>query len=551
MNNYVEIVVSPEDRPLVLLAHQFEQAADAKLAEECGQPLTQPLEFFDDPSGGKPLIVPFHFFRNRFEAEVVHQRNLLAKCYQEDRQLPLMPILVAEEPRPPAPQMAAVSHFKKRIPYMQGGNTGISSIDLEELILETITLKRCKEDIYVFAGSHYRYLTDNEVKGAILECLRDTLRETNASSQLNNVLALLKAEVQISGEPNDDPHRLAVQNGELDLEQLRLHPATPQNFNTHFLDVAWRGFQNCPVFREFLDFATGNQYVLRQRMLEVIGYLLTPGNQAKRFVLFQGPGNTGKSVLGDLIRSFYEPSAVAAVSAHQLGDRFSASFLDHRSINISMDLPGGVLDQKAVAVLKQITGGDLLSIEGKNREAYADRIRCKMLFGSNHPLILKNRDEAFAKRVLLVPFQFPVPEEQMDHNLIEKLKQERSGILYWALTAYREAVHRNYAFTGEERFGFKPQQIIIQETPQTKVGDFVSTCCILEERAFTSTEALHRAYLQFCTQQRQEAIADRAAFSRMLRVYLEEQIKPHKRRVEGVSMNGYFGIRLKEDCSHE
>lgn len=552
MSDSIKIVVRPEDQALVQLANQIEKEADERFAEKCGDhSLIQPLEFFNDPSSREELIVPLHIFGGAFEAEVVHQRNLLAKAYQEDLQLPTVPILLVEEPRSATPQMAAGSRFRGKYPYAQRGGTGVSFADLEETILELITLKRYKENLYIFTGSHYRYLTDNEVRGVLLDCLRDTLRVTNANNQLNNVLALLKAEIGISGEPDEDPHRLAVQNGELNLDQLTIYPPNPRNFNTHYLDVPWMGYQNCPVFQAFLDFASGNQYLLRQRMLEVIGYLLTPGNQAKRFVLFQGVGNTGKSVLGDLIRSFYEPSAVAAVSAHQLGERFSASFLAHRHLNVSMDLPGGVLDQKAVAVLKQITGGDLLSIEGKNREAYADRIRCKMLFGSNHPLVLKDRDEAFAKRVLLVPFRFPVPEEQMDHTLLEKLKRERSGILYWALTAYREVVRRNYQFTGEERFGFKPQQIMIQESPQTKVGDFVSACCLLEEGAFASTETLHEAYLRFCAQQGQEAIADRAAFSKALKSCLGEKIQAHKKRVGGVPLNGYFGICLKEDDDNE
>lgn len=554
MDEHIKIVAEPEDQPLVRLAQKYEKEADDRFEQNAGTLLMEPflpLDSLENPKERKELVTPLRFFNNAFEVEVIRQRDHLAQRYQEALQLPSVPVLLPAEPQSPVGQAATAPAFGRRQMPFHSASSCISQIDQEELILNTLFLKRHREDLYVFTGNHYRYMSDNEIKGLMFDCLREHLRESNASSQLNNLLALLKMETRISGEPDAAPNRIAVQNGVLDLEQLRLYPPVPQDFITHYLDVEWRGFQDCPRFRGFLDFVSGKNYLLRQRILEVIGYLLVPGNQAKRFALFQGPGNTGKSVLGDLIESFCESDAVAAVSAHQFGERFSASFLAHRQINISMDLPGGVLDQKAVAVLKQITGGDLISVEGKNKEAYAGKIRCKMLFASNHPVILKDRDEAFAKRVLLVPFRVPVPEEQMDRHLLEKLEQEKSGILHWALTAYREVVHRNYQFTGEEYFGFKPQQIVIQEAPQLKLESFVTACCVLGEGSFTSTENLHQAYLRFCAQEKQETIEDRAAFSRALKLSLGEKIQSHKQRVNGVPLNGYLGIHLKEDYTHE
>lgn len=92
---------------------------------------------------------------------------------------------------------------------------------------------------------------------------------------------------------------------------------------------------------------------------------------------------------------------VASLSVHQFGERFALSALADHSINISMDLPNGIFDSRSVAVIKQITGGDSLSIEAKNRQSHSDHIRCKLLFGTNHSIELKVRDEAFSQRILL------------------------------------------------------------------------------------------------------------------------------------------------------
>lgn len=128
---------------------------------------------------------------------------------------------------------------------------------------------------------------------------------------------------------------------------------------------------------------------------------------------------------------------VASLSVHQFGERFALSALADHSINISMDLPNGIFDSRSVAVIKQITGGDSLSIEAKNRQPHSDHIRCKLLFGTNHSIELKVRDEAFSQRILLVPFCFPFPAAQQDFDLLDKLKQENGGVIYCALAAYR------------------------------------------------------------------------------------------------------------------
>lgn len=63
---------------------------------------------------------------------------------------------------------------------------------------------------------------------------------------------------------------------------------------------------------------------------------------------------------------------------------------------------------------------------------------------------------------------------------------------------------------------------------------------------FTTTEKMYAAYLRFCAQTGKSALGSSAAFSRTLKLLLVEQIQPSKRRVGGIPLNGFIGIRLKE-----
>lgn len=72
--------------------------------------------------------------------------------------------------------------------------------------------------------------------------------------------------------------------------------------------------RNAPKFNAFLQRITGGDLVLQDRIMEFIGYYLTPDMNKKCFVVLQVAGNSGKSLLGKLLASLYNPEAVTSIS---------------------------------------------------------------------------------------------------------------------------------------------------------------------------------------------------------------------------------------------
>ena len=68
---------------------------------------------------------------------------------------------------------------------------------------------------------------------------------------------------------------------------------------------------------------------------------------------------------------------------------------------------------------------------------------------TNHPLLLKEDDQAFWDRLVVIPFRFQVPIENRIYNLEDALKQELSAIAAKALGAYFELRRNKYQFSGE------------------------------------------------------------------------------------------------------
>lgn len=321
---------------------------------------------------------------------------------------------------------------------------------------------------------------------------------------------------------------------------------SPDFFFTIQLQVDYQGPQPTPVMDRFIHQITGGDPVLAQRIWEMLGYCLVPqDNRAKRIILYQGVGNTGKSVLANLLASFYEESAVGSVDAFHIGDRFALSAISTKALNISMDLPNSALNDQSVGVLKQISGNDLVQVEEKYKTPYAAKIGCKMIFGTNHQLRTSSFDAAFLRRILLIPFNYPVPRHAQDPDLVAKPKNEKAGILFTALQAYRQLVANNYIFTGDDRYDLlNATQAGEQLTDQdTLIEQLIERHVAAMPGGFVPTEELHMLYLS----ENPNGLSDRQKFSaRFMQLTAKKGVLVlnKKKRINGEPTNGYEGIML-------
>lgn len=339
---------------------------------------------------------------------------------------------------------------------------------------------------------------------------------------------------------------LCLENCVIDIASMTCADHDPRFFFTIKLDVQYQGPQPTPVMDRFLYQIAGGDPTLIRRIWQVIGYCLVPqDNRAKRFFLLQGLGNTGKSVLGSLLASFYEESAVGSVDAFRLGDRFSLSALASKAVNISMDLSSSALGDQAVGIIKQMTGNDLVQVEEKYKTPYATRVGCKLIFGTNHQLRTATFDAAFLRRICLIPFNYPVPKYQQDPYLLDKLKLEKAAIFWKAMEAYRELVANNYTFAGDDVYDMvnakqAGEQLIDHDTC---IEAFIERHVVSMPDGFVPTEELHMFYLS----ENPNGLSDRQKFSARFKQLAAKKglvAVNKKKRVNGEPANGYEGIAL-------
>ena len=116
---------------------------------------------------------------------------------------------------------------------------------------------------------------------------------------------------------------------------------------------------------------------------------------------------------------------------------------------MSSDMESEVLNTTSVANLKTLSGRDTISSAIKYKSRSNFQFTGKVVMVTNHPLLLKQDDQAFWERIVVIPFRYQIPVENRIYNLEAILMSEMSAIAAKALGAYFELRRNNYQFSGE------------------------------------------------------------------------------------------------------
>lgn len=234
---------------------------------------------------------------------------------------------------------------------------------------------------------------------------------------------------------------------------------------------------------------------------------------------------------------------VSRIALQDLGGKFALGNLVNAKLNISEDLPDSPLSATTISRIKMISDSNMLEGEAKYVQPFSFRPVCKMLFASNHPLRIKEPDEAFSNRVVYIPFKNPIPKDKQDRQILAKMQGELPALFNHALQAYQRLVENNYQWAGAEKF--KPDIVVanssLAEDRVAVLRRFLRDCCEFAADATTPTSDLQTAYEKFCHQNTLlPIVGDR--FSRELATVLPMSVT----RVKiGNQKRGFKGIRLR------
>lgn len=190
----------------------------------------------------------------------------------------------------------------------------------------------------------------------------------------------------------------------------------------------------CPSIIKFLyEIMTPDDVDL---VLDFMAYCLWRSYKFNFWMLFNGAGLNGKSVLLMLIEKFFGKDNVSGETLDRLlHERFAPANLFQKMANIDADVSPDVIFNNT-GVLKKLTGNDLHAGEFKYKKPFAFRNYAKLIFSCNKIPETEDNTDAFFRRILIINFTQQFFGEKDDPNLIDKLctDDEFSGLLYELLS---------------------------------------------------------------------------------------------------------------------
>lgn len=302
--------------------------------------------------------------------------------------------------------------------------------------------------INMFNGIVYELLDNETLDRLILKELREPIAEIGRPEIISAIRAFVKKEPKlVIDDPTIDPNYIVFRNGRLDIRTMEFADNDPLVFQTSYLNFNYDRYNtHCPNFEKYLESVSGGDPDIKELMLQTHGYIASCSMDAKSFFLFIGEGDIGKSLTIGLDTMFFPNDFVSTIELQALGDKFSTGNLANVRLNVGGDLPNKPLTPDVVKHVKGITGNDMMTAEKKFVQPFSFKPTCKLVFATNHPLVLQQRDDQFCERLVVIPFDNKIPKDRQDHDLLNKLRDELPAIFNMILEAFLRLRNNNFEF---------------------------------------------------------------------------------------------------------
>lgn len=431
---------------------------------------------------------------------------------------------------------------------------------------EGYSLVHYADDFYIYVGTHYEIIEESTIRSKVYNFL-DKCKKTGKQGSLapfnpnpasvSGTIDAIKSIVHLANHPNTKPpiwldeyaktkpaasKLISVENGIFHLEDSILLPHSLGFFTQNSLPFAFDQSATCPTWDAFLQSVWQDDQESIDTLQEMFGYILSGDTRQQKFFNIIGPRRSGKGTINKVLVDLLGQHNTVAPELGELCDTFGlqpwlgkllASFTDARAPERNRSA--------VVSQLLRIVGGDTITVNRKNKEAWNGYLPTRLVIYSNEVLQLTENSNALTGRMIVLKMSRSFFNKE-DTELSVKLRAELGGIFNWAMAGLKRRIARGGHFT-QPASGKEYLELMAELGNPLAV--FADAALDFEPTATVRKEDVFACYKHWALKKSMAPGTEQAFKRRFLAATQEQFVKSEEIRQNGERVSVYLGVSLK------
>lgn len=384
-------------------------------------------------------------------------------------------------------------------------------------------------ELAIYNGKFYEIKSANKIVERIIKAVLNCAGNYWTARRGKEVVEVLKLIPDFQVKNLDTDNIINFSNGVLNLDDLTLHEHSPKYLCSYMLETEYDPNAKCPRWDKFLEEIFVGDETCIKLLQEIFGACISNARTQKAFI-FYGAGANGKSVVSNVLEYLCGSNNVSHLALDKFQSTFGLQALIGKKLNIAAELETGNT-KITTANFKAVVGGDPVQINIKYQAPLDTVLNCKLVFLTNNLPDTLDTSYGYIRRLLILPFNYTVPENQRNVFLTDELKEEITGILNWSIEGMLRLQQNNFIFTKCEA-----SERILDEYKNTinNTGEFFISCFVEQQGEKIRKSQVYDRYVQYCALNG-ESCSNRADFWRALKSHFADRgIVMRIKRINGI-----------------
>lgn len=432
----------------------------------------------------------------------------------------------------------------KDLPFEKGNHERNAMLFLKHIS----PLARAMKQYFRWNGKYWQLYGDDQVERDIQKALRG--RDFPMATINNTITTVRRFSTQDEFKPH--PSIIAFKNGCINLDgwdmgivDTTLLPHNRKFRSTSMLDFEFDPNAKCPVFDNFMDQIFEGDEERKRLLLMYLGYILVYDTRFQKILFMVGKSRSGKgTITNNIIPALVGRESFAATTLSNLAGDHGLAALMYAKVAVIGDAHHGVRDRvgRAKEVLLNISGGDYVSVNPKNKDEITMKLPSRLVMSANEQPRFADGMDALANRYLILPFNKSFAGKE-DPRLAQKLLEEMPGIFNRALEGLMD-LGSTGQFIEPKASQPKREESMMMQNPEAFFNKHFLEHT-KDENDRVAIREVHDAYAQYCHEIGRKP-ADKKWFGRRLSENVDD-LKVGRLKQEEGRHKAYIGVRILWD----